>query len=822
VRRHRSDLSNHRDDLGRVAAELLKTLEYRGYDSTGAPFPGRHARSRSARQGRRRAVGDGARAGHRRPCGPRLLRAGALGHVRRGDRPPTRSPTWCAARRSRCTAPTTATSPTATTSRPGSPPRATRVLSDNDGEMVVHTVEHFFALASSRPARRQRARHAPAAACARPSCAPGREARGQLRRGGSSTRSRACCGPSSRARACTSGWARRRGRALRHRVVDLSSCSSSRACSCPCAEGEFVEYDRRLPALRHASRTAWPTARPEPIDARARAQPPARQGHRARARRSPPSWSRRSARRSSHGAHVITMFGGQRAALRPLRPRPPTPAIAELPAASTRCRLLYDDERMREPSHAAVRLAPRSAPRSQERRRARARAPPRARTDATAHLVGGAASSWTSCPWRAARRRARGAPARRCSRPRRRTSSPSAVERFCDHVPGDAIARRGRIYVVCCGSSFHAAKAAALFFNELAGVELTPILPGSSAGSAPQSLRDGDLVVAVSQSGETKDLIDVLNDVMATRPRRRRVGAGQQRQLHPRPGEERRGHPAALRPRGGRARDQELHQPAHGLLLPGAEVAPRGADGPQSPTRARDMASASPRARRARVPARCSSARPRQHRGRRRGGRQLLYLRPSLHILATRITAVAKEGALKIREVVLNHTEGFEASEFKHGPNTILGFNTVLGVDQVDALLKPSARCKTLAARASRPGSTPPRPGSCSPRRRDSVLPEPAQFTVRVRACGLRRAVGREALLARSTQDYPLVYVTGPDARDVNLTVSADQHPQDPRGEHRGHRRGAPRPARRGDQAPRRQPPLRRGVHRAARAPTTR
>src|SRR5439155_4465477 len=45
---------------------------------------------------------------------------------------------------------------------------------------------------------------------------------------------------------------------------------------------------------------------------------------------------------------------------------------------------------------------------------------------------------------------------------------------------------------------------------------------------------------------------------------------------------------------------------------------------------------------------------------------KLLYLRPSIHLLATRISAVAKEGALKIREVVLNHTEGFEASEFKH------------------------------------------------------------------------------------------------------------------------------------------------------------
>src|SRR4029079_10892944 len=67
---------------------------------------------------------------------------------------------------------------------------------------------------------------------------------------------------------------------------------------------------------------------------------------------------------------------------------------------------------------------------------------------------------------------------------------------------------------------------------------------------------------------------------------------------------------------------------------------------------------------------------------------KLLYLAPSIHLLATRISAVAKEGALKIREVVLNHTEGFEASEFKHGPNTILGFNTVLGPRRVDAMLK--------------------------------------------------------------------------------------------------------------------------------------
>ncbi|MET0386262.1 MAG: methyltransferase domain-containing protein, partial [Polyangiales bacterium] len=81
---------------------------------------------------------------------------------------------------------------------------------------------------------------------------------------------------------------------------------------------------------------------------------------------------------------------------------------------------------------------------------------------------------------------------------------------------------------------------------------------------------------------------------------------------------------------------------------------------------------------------------------------KLLYLAPSIHLLATRIAAVAKEGALKIREVVLNHTEGFEASEFKHGPNTILGFNTVLGPARVDAMLKRLGHTlSALVARAA-------------------------------------------------------------------------------------------------------------------------
>src|SRR5690606_33445603 len=84
---------------------------------------------------------------------------------------------------------------------------------------------------------------------------------------------------------------------------------------------------------------------------------------------------------------------------------------------------------------------------------------------------------------------------------------------------------------------------------------------------------------------------------------------------------------------------------------------------------------------------------------------RLLYLRPSVQILATRITPVALEGALKVREVVLNHTEGFEGSEFKHGPNTILGVNTVHGPEEIDALLRALGRALSgLVGEAARRG----------------------------------------------------------------------------------------------------------------------
>jgi glucosamine 6-phosphate synthetase-like amidotransferase/phosphosugar isomerase protein len=154
----------------------------------------------------------------------------------------------------------------------------------------------------------------------------------------------------------------------------------------------------------------------------------------------------------------------------------------------------------------------------------------------------------------------------------------------------------------------------------------------------------------------------------------------------------------------------------------------------------------------------------------------MLYLVPSLHILATRITAVAREGALKIREVVLNHTEGFEGSEFKHGPNTILGFNTVFGASNLDALLTELGRVlDALLARAWEAGLSPASSRRLAQAASDALL-KPASSALTLTPAEREvfdAVVDRGALVASLYADYPLVYVTGPDERDINLTVSA-------------------------------------------------
>ena len=202
------------------------------------------------------------------------------------------------------------------------------------------------------------------------------------------------------------------------------------------------------------------------------------------------------------------------------------------------------------------------------------------------------------------------------------------------------------------------------------------MLPGEFRGQSARSLKDGDLVIAVSQSGETKDLIDVLNDVIASGRDVGRIGLVNN--VNSTLAQEKSDLVIPLRC------GPEIAVPATKSFMNqmvvfyclALHLAGRRGEAKDLDVRT-DKLRSLPALIRETFDATDADIEV---------AAKLLYLRPSIHLLATRIAAVAKEGALKIREVVLNHTEGFEASEFKHGPNTSLGWNTVLGPEQVEVL----------------------------------------------------------------------------------------------------------------------------------------
>jgi glucosamine 6-phosphate synthetase-like amidotransferase/phosphosugar isomerase protein len=131
-----------RDDLGQIASELLKTLEYRGYDSTGGAFQGdgmdvRLLKGVGAPSQMVHQLGI-TRMGGRAFCGQ--VRWATFGAVTDENSQPhvvrcksflygahNGNVTNCDDLKAWLTA------------------EGHDVLSDNDGEMVVHTVEHFFA-----------------------------------------------------------------------------------------------------------------------------------------------------------------------------------------------------------------------------------------------------------------------------------------------------------------------------------------------------------------------------------------------------------------------------------------------------------------------------------------------------------------------------------------------------------------------------------------------------------------------------------------------------------------------------------------------------
>ena len=770
-----------RKDLGIIAAELLKTLEYRGYDSTGAAVQGDRPDDITL------VKGVGAPSVMVRQLGIVDLQGRIFcGQVRWatfGAVDDTNSQPHLV----RCKVPlygahngnvTNCDELQAWLSSEGH-----QVVSDNDGEMVVHTIEHFFG--RELEARSADARQDPEV---RQTCLRTAVARAWQRLEGSFAA--VVVDPVS-----GTGFAIKGGSSLYfgfgHDDVggkfciassDLSSVLRLTRVLLPLNEGEIVEYGpgsydvSRLPprgGMPSESPQIEPVQR-EPVRSRLRAKDTALM---------PPFetfMDQEISAQEQTCRNVVTMFLGGTDASRAIAPH--LKALGQDQEAALRRnmdRLLeqYDDETIARMFHELVDEPPMQALTDA--------LPPSMAASFTegspATLADHLASSETGffADLLAMARSSRDKLAVRILDVIVELAEVrelhDAVARFLS-MTTDCLGRGGRIYVVCCGSSFHAAKAACLFFNEVAHTELIPIIPGEFRGQYSQSLRDGDLFIAVSQSGETKDLIDVLNFIIASGRDIKRVALVNnvnstlaQEKSHLviplRCGPEI-AVPATksfmnqmavfycLAIRLAERRMPELELPDEDRALASEDLSLRLEKLPQLPELIRSTVSL--------TEAEVERA------------ARIFYLAPSMHILATRITAVAKEGALKVREVVLNHTEGFEGSEFKHGPNTILGFNTVWGPNQVDALLKELGRgLQTVVQQTTLHGMRASAAWRLVQAAADAVFfpTDPFSLTPAEQKI-FERLVDRNAMIDKLYADYPLVYVTGPDDQDVRLTIS--------------------------------------------------
>ena len=316
--------------------------------------------------------------------------------------------------------------------------------------------------------------------------------------------------------------------------------------------------------------------------------------------------------------------------------------------------------------------------------------------------------------------------------------------------------RGGRVFFIGAGTSYHAALCAGYFFNNLTTLGIVPCNPDLFRSVHMNSLRPGDVLLAITQSGETKDLVDILNAVRERFRDKVDVIAVVNNENSTIPQEK-----------------ADFFLP----LLCGPEIAVAATKSFSAQLALFYLLA-------------CSLGRggplPRQALEK---ARQLIdhtlrtceedvtevmlkfFLKPSIHILGTSLIGLAREGALKIREVVLNHAEGYDAAEFKHGPNTILGRSTLYSFMDMEDLLADMAefgrdllaagggqaeaaflqrvrdlRFADLGAGAAGRG-----------RRRGADLPQ--RFRARVNA-------------GKYFSNYPLIFLCPPVERDVRITIS--------------------------------------------------
>ncbi len=267
----------------------------------------------------------------------------------------------------------------------------------------------------------------------------------------------------------------------------------------------------------------------------------------------------------------------------------------------------------------------------------------------------------------------------------------------------------GRIFLVASGTSYHAALTAAYFFNEMAHIPVYPCNPGIFRSMYFNCLGPNDLIIGISQSGETKDLVDIFQDVKKMNASIRLVSIVNNE-------------------------NSRIPQELSDFYLPllcGPEIAVAATKSFTSQVAILYLLAASFSLPETKIRDNLLKAKDlmtetiETRMGDIESVAAHLYAAPSIHILGTGLIGLAREGALKIREVVLNHTEGYDAAEFKHGPNTILGRNTILSLADLEKL-----------------------------------------------AVGVPFEGISDTLFDKLANNYPLVFVCPPEERDRRITIS--------------------------------------------------
>ena len=344
------------------------------------------------------------------------------------------------------------------------------------------------------------------------------------------------------------------------------------------------------------------------------------------------------------------------------------------------------------------------------------------------------------------------------------------VIRFKDEAVAlfrQSIQHGGRVFLVGSGTSYHAALTAGYFFNSLTALGVVPCNPDLFRSVYMNSLRAGDMLVAITQSGETKDLVDILNQVREKLGDRIRIIAVVNNENSTIPQEKADFFlPLLCGPEIAVAATKSFSSQLSVFYLLAAGMNPAAA--PAQPlekikhlightlkTCEEDVAAVTLK----------------------------FFLKPSIHILGTSLIGLAREGALKIREVVLNHAEGYDAAEFKHGPNTILGKNTLYSFMDMESILADMAEfCRDLFGSPNIPAED-----------RDEVTGQFFTWVRDFRFADFNAEImnSREAapdrqgryqdLFARFRahvnaekyfSNYPLIFVCPPDERDIRITIS--------------------------------------------------